>query len=312
MPERNGAASFLQIDSPVQPPFDLSVVLAEAIDNPGLDRSLVALERACSGIRTEVLVVRPGGRAPLPASHSLTLREIAAGESTLVPDRWGLGVSVAQAPVFACLTTELEVHPEWARAVLAALRPDNDGAVGTAGAIELKPGAGTVASAIYLVRFNAFLPRSGAGGHDEDNIPGDAGAYQRNAVMAYPALLSEGFWEAEFHRRFRADGKPLRLLGQPLASFDTAISLRAAMRLRARHGRGYGGTRVSRYGDSATRVLLAAPLVPVVLLLRILRRAAGSHGALPRAVRVLPALALLCAAWAWGEASGALAARQQR
>ncbi|MES2125013.1 MAG: hypothetical protein V4503_10050 [Gemmatimonadota bacterium] len=293
----------------MQPPFDLSVILAEAIDNPGLDRSLAAINCACAGIPTEVLVVRPSGRPPLPASDSLTLREIAAGESTPVPDRWGLGVAAAQAPIFACLTTELEVYPDWARAVLAALR---DGVVGTAGTIALKPGAGRVASAVYFVRFNAFLPQSAATSHAGHNIPGDTGVYRREAVMAYPELLSEGFWEADFHRRFRAEGKPLRLLDQPLAFFDTAIGLRAAMKLRAHHARGFGETRVARYGESAYRLLLAAPLVPVVLLLRILRRAAGSRGAFGLAIRVLPALTLLCAAWGWGEATGAVAARRSQ
>ncbi len=287
------------------------MILAEAIDNPDLDRSFRAIERACAGIRAEVLVVRPGGRTGLPESGTVVVREIAAADSTLVPDRWGLGVVAAQAPIFACLTSELAVDPEWARAILAVLPVGAAEPVGAAGAIALEPAAGSVAAAVYLVRFNTFLPQDGAGSRTVHNIPGDAAAYRRNAVTAYPELLAEGFWEAEFHRRFGAEGRTLLAFDRPLAAFDTALTLRSAMRVRARHGHGFGATRVSRYGVSAARLLLAAPLVPFVLVARILRRSAGSHGVLLVAFRALPALALLCGAWAWGEATGALSVRDR-
>ena len=291
------------------PSFDLSVILAEAKENPDVGPALAAIERACAGIRAEILVVRPAGRPALPPGGTVVLRDVIADEDSLVPDRWGLGVAAAQAPVFGCLTTELTVHPEWARTLLDALRT---GAGGAAGTIALQPGTGMVAAAVYFVRFNAFLPRPEAGLHVADNIPGDTAAYRRDAVMAYSELLSEGFWEAEFHRRFKADGVALMMTGRPLASFHSAVTLRSILRLRARHGHGFGVTRVARDGDSAARILLAAPAVPIVLLVRIVRRAARSPGALLLAIRVLPVLALICGAWAWGEAAGASSARRQR
>ncbi|MDX2208166.1 MAG: hypothetical protein SFU57_11020 [Gemmatimonadales bacterium] len=299
----------MQLGIDVEQPFELSVILAEAIDNPDLGPSFKAIERACIGLRAEVLVVRPGGRTALPESTTKVVREIVADESTLVPDRWGLGVIVARAPIFACLTTELTVHPEWARVILAALQAGASETVGAAGAIALAPAAGPVAAAVYLVRFNAFLPRDGTGGRQVHNIPGDTGCYRRDAVTAYPDLLREGFWETEFHRRFGGDGKTLLAFDRPLAVFTTALTLRSAMRVRARHGLGFGATRVSCYGERATLLLLAAPFVPFVLLVRILRRAAGSRGALLLALRSLPALALICGAWAWGEVIGALSVR---
>jgi hypothetical protein len=57
--------------------------------------------------------------------------------------------------------------------------------------------------------------------------------------------------------------------------------------------------------------VLAAPLVPAVLALRVARRAARS-GRLGAALAGFPALLPLAAAWAMGEAAGALDTRTGR
>jgi hypothetical protein len=290
----------------VQTLLDLSVIVAEAKDNPAVDWTLRAIERSCAGLAYEVLVVRPAGRGPLPASESTPTRELLSHEDALVPERWGQGVRAARAPVFACLTTELEVDPEWASALLEALGPRT---VAAAGAIGLAPGAGAVARAVHLVRFSAFLP---AAAPAAGNIPGDGAAYRRDAVIAHADLLSEGFWEAEFHRRFQRAGAHMIFVPRSLVAFRSSVRLRSAAGLRARHGYGYGMTRVMRHGETAARVLLAAPVVPVVMTGRILRRASRSPGMLWSALRALPVLVVICAAWAWGEAAGAWAARRRR
>lgn len=289
--------------------FDISIILAEAQGRPDLGPALLSIERSCAGIAAEVVVVRPPGRAPVPRSNTVTIREVTAAESLLVPERWGLGVRAAQAPVFACLTTEFTVQPEWARALLDGLA---DGAVGAAGAIELAPGAGTTATAVYLVRFSAYMPRATAGARSVGNIPGDAAAYRREPVAAFPDLLAAGFWEIEFHHRFTAQGSRLLLLGHKLATFHSTRSLRASLLLRFRHGRNHGVTRVRRHRHTAWRLLLLSPLVPVVLLARIVRRTVGTAGGPRMVIRSLPALALISVAWAAGEAAGAWSARDRR
>lgn len=287
-------------------PYELSVILAEARDNPDAAPALAAIERSCAGHRVEVLLVRPAGRVPPPDTYSLPVRELLTGASTLVPDRWGHGVRLSSAPVFACLTTELLVHPQWASALLEAL---SDGSVGASGSIALAPASTAVAGALYLVRFSAFLPKSRGTFDVAHNIPGDSAMYRRDAVASLPELLEQGFWEADFHRQFHARGDRLRYTERELCSFQSAITLAAAVEVRARHGHGFGMTRVRQLGQPAMRVIAAAPLVPLVLLSRIAQRARSSSGAAVLLLRtVLPLFAIL-AAWAWGECAGAWHAR---
>ena len=289
--------------------FEISVILAEAPGQPDLQPTLASIERACAGLSAEVLVVRPAGRPPWSPGSANNVRELTAGEATLVPERWGVGVLAATAPVFACLTSEFTVHAAWARSLLDALAT---GAVGAAGAIELARGADATAAATYLVRFSPYLPGPAGRPRQAANIPGDTAAYQREAVLVHADLLTEGFWEIEFHRRFANDGKKLILLQAPLATYSTNRGLAATLLLRYRHGREFGATRVVMHRHSRWRLVLASPIVPVVLVTRIFGRLARVPRRIGLAVRAFPALVMISAAWAAGEAAGAWSARDPR
>lgn len=291
-----------------QPPA-LTIIVAEAAGNPDFTATLGALEVACVGILTEVVLVRPPGPPPIRGFESLDIREVASPIESLVPDRWGIGVREAKGANFACLTSELLVRPEWAATLLSAMTTQVGG---TGAAIALDASASITAGAIYLIRFQAFLPSDEGGAWRLDNIPGDGAVYSREAVMAYPELLAHGFWEAEFHRRFRNEGREMRYWNKPLSSYRTSLGLGDAMKIRARHASGYGWTRVVEHGEPAIRLLLAAPVVPIVLVARIFRRAGRSRGMLRHAILSLPAVLVLAVAWAWGEATGAWSARRAR
>lgn len=288
---------------------DFSVIVAEAPGWTDMAPTLASVERACAGLAAEVLVVRPAGGAALPHSDTLSLRELAVGRDTLVPERWGTGVAAAQAPCFGCLTTEFVVHPDWARALLEAVA---DGAAGAAGAIDLAPGSGIAATGVYLVRFSAYQPGRRSRDERETNIPGDTAVYRRTDVLAHPDLLAQGFFEAEFHTRFNAAGQPLMNLRRTLATFASQRSLRASLLLRFRHAVEFGATRVLRHHHNRWLLIASSPLVPVVLVARIARRATGDRQSVTRFVRGAPVVVLMSIAWAAGEAAGAFRSRATR
>lgn len=251
-------------------------------------------------------MVRPPGRPPLPVSTTVAIRELAADEATLVPQRWGIGVRAAAAPAFACLTTEFTVTEQWATTLQGALA---SGAAGAAGGIELGHGAASTAAALYLVRFSSWLPQDPGPPRPTANIPGDTAAYESKAVLAHGDLLKQGFWEVEFHTRFAREGRKLLAFPGALATYLPASGMAATLSLRYRHGREHGETRVVTHRHNRWRLIVSAPAVPIILVVRILRPVVRDRGRFALAIRAFPALVLICCAWSAGEAAGAWQAK---
>jgi len=183
--------------------------------------------------------------------------------------------------------------------------------MGAAGAVALRPGASTTTTAMYLLRFGMFLPRSGRTPSRVSNIPGDGAIYQRDRILEHPDLLAEGFWEVEFHRRWLDMGGELRFDHRPMVVYHGPATLGDAAKLRYRHGFTYGSTMVLRHRHSQMRHILSAPLLPALLTARIIRRATAAGGGMVLATtRALLPLLALTTAWSLGEAVGAARARR--
>lgn len=288
---------------------ELTIILAEAKDNPDPAPALRAIEVACAHFCVEVLLVRPAGQRPAHPPDGMALRELSVTPELLVNERWAYGVRAAAAPLFACLTTELMVAPTWATALIAAMTDD---VVGASGALALAGHGSNVEAAVYLTRFNAFLPGPSTVFRVVHNIPGDGAMYRSHSVRALPNLLDEGFWEADFHHRFRKLGLSLRYTDAALVGFQSRVSLRHALVVRFRHGRGFGVTRVTKHRQHPARVVAAVPFVPFVLLGRLLSRVRKSPDARANVARGFPVAVALAVAWAVGEGMGAVDAWSAR
>jgi hypothetical protein len=283
----------------------LSVVIATRPSRPGLAASLEALGQACAGIPSEILIVHPGGGPP-PASDLAGLesgRVLAGPPDALTPELWAVGLRAAVGDVTAFTTGEFVVPSSWARALLSALE---SGAAGAGGAIALGRPATVVDRAVYFLRYSGFQPPASEGPAPE--IAGDNAAYRTAALRRHAAHMTDGFWEVDFHRRLRAEGGTLRLAADATVTFRSAGTLRERLRERFRHGRYSGAYRAATLGHGWRRGVLAAPLVPAVLMLRVARRATRA-GRLGAALAGFPALVPLAVAWAMGEAVGALHTR---
>lgn len=291
---------------------EISVVVAHASDGAGLSAALSAIQTSCSGLVAEVIVVRtPGavGRAGDPGAGGQLagVRTVVAPAGSLVPVLWGLGAQAARGRIVAFTTSQLRVSPGWARTLCDGVRGET---VAVGGPIAPVQGASGAVAAGCLVRFSAFLPTPGEPARPVHDVAGDNAAYLRAAISAEPDLLLEGFWEVEFHRRFRAAGHFLRIHPSAIVTFVGPVHLRRLARERFAHARTFGSTRVSRHGANRFLLLGAMPLVPVVLLVRICRRAWRSRALRSPFLSALPAIAVLTVAWAIGEGTGALFARR--
>lgn len=232
---------------------------------------------------------------------------------TLVPALWARGIALADAPYVALTTGHCVVSPTWAGALLRAL---GDEAAGAGGPLVLRPGTGPVDWAVYLLRYSAFLPdrtpRRGERGPGPEppvrptrEIPADNALYRAEDLRRHADTFRGGFWEVPFHRELRAEGRGLVWVPESEVGFGPSWPLGTIVAHRYAHGRDFGRWRVVEAGQSRLRVTAAAPLVPLVLALRTLRRVGRRPGLVVRFVVALPFFLVLAAGWALGEAVGA-------
>ncbi|WP_309671509.1 hypothetical protein [Gemmatimonas sp.] len=291
----------------------LSIVLAVSRDDALRDGSLAAALSAIAqsvagvtgGLTHEVIVVAANAQGlPLPSAVP-SVRLVTVAPGALTPVNWGLGLRAATGRVVAFTTSQMCVSITWAGALLEAINRGVDaGVIGAGGPVAL-PSVASAADAATLVRFSAFLPGRWPRVMSAHDIPGDNAAYLRAHLVEHEDLLQDGFWEVEFHRRFARAGKQLLMVPAALATAQGVVDLRALRAHRFAHAVSFGISRVDRHGHSALRIVLAAPLVPLVLAARIARRARAAgveHGRIRRAI---PAVLRLTIAWAAGEAVGA-------
>jgi hypothetical protein len=285
--------------------MDLSVVIAANDAARSIDRCLQHLARACAGLRAEFIVAdasRDDTAARVEAfGRPATLIRCAA--DTLAPYLWAVGYSHSSGRVVAFTTGHCLVSPGWASALTRAL---DGGASGAGGALVIGAGTKPLDWAIYYLRYSAVMPHTLGAGRISGEIAGDNAAYTRGALDRHAATFERGFWELDFHRLLRAAGGWLEAVPSATVTFTNSFPAATIIRHRFAHGRHFGAGRVAGGKRTAWQIVVAAPLVPVILAgraaVRVLR-----GGPVPwRFAAALPWFLILSAAWAAGEARGAL------
>jgi hypothetical protein len=281
---------------------DLTVIVACVEASSSIGRCLAALDDACRHIRAQIVVVDASNddTAAMARSRGPAVEILQFPAGVLVPSLWAAGLQVARGAAVAFTLGQMIVSPTWASGLLAGLgRAD-----GVGGPLSLAPDAGLVDSAVFCLRYSAFLPVVMSEGPITGEIAGDNAAYRRERLESHRPSIEEGFWEVDFHRQLRAEGGTLAASAQALAMFSGAPPFTNVAWHRYRHGRDFGTGRLER-GESAFRLLAAAPLVPAVLAWRAGRRVLRQPGLRGRFVLALPVFLVLATCWAAGEASAA-------
>jgi glycosyltransferase involved in cell wall biosynthesis len=285
-------------------PRALSVIVG-SLDAAGTIREcLSALEAACEGLDAEILVADASSdesarlaRATLPQARLLS-----APAGTLVPALWGAGLREARGRVVAFTIAQCVVERGWARALLDGI---SAGAAGVGGRLGVRRDATATARATFYLRYSAWLSAPDGPAHE---IAGDNAAYDRQSLLSVRESSGTPFWEVEAHARLRAAGRTLAIHPGATAWFndDSALATMAARRFA--HGRHSGSFRVRNGIRTRWQMVLGAPLVPFVLLVRVGRRVARAPGHMVGFVSSLGAFFVLAIAWAAGEAIGGFTA----
>jgi len=282
--------------------IDLTVVVSVVGAERTLEASLGALAASCAGLGAEILMV--GERPPDGSSgRCANVRWLPGAPGALVPELWAMGIRQAQGRIVALTTGHMIVVPGWARALMAPLTRS---VAGVGGPLDLMPGTAVVDWAVFYLRYSAFLPSRWADGPVAGDIAGDNAAYLLEDLRRHAATMKEGFWEVDFHRQLKGEGKTLHAASAARAQFGPSFRLGTFIRQRFEHGRQFGYTRVRQGGRGRVATLVGAPIVPLVLAWRAARRIGADAAHASRFAASLPVFLLFAAAWAAGEATGSL------
>jgi hypothetical protein len=221
---------------------------------------------------------------------------------TLVPLLWGAGLRAARGRVVAFTIPECVVDRGWARAMLEGIAA---GASGVGGRLDLREGSSATVRATFYLRYSAWLAATRGKVRE---IAGDNAAYDHDSLRAAQDRLAAGFWEVDVHARFRELRKELVLHPGATAWFGGDFRLGDMASRRFAHGRHSGAFRVEQGIRTKWQMVLGAPLVPGVLLVRVARRVARVPAHWPGFLSALGAFVVLATAWAAGEAIGGLTA----
>jgi glycosyltransferase involved in cell wall biosynthesis len=283
---------------------ELSVVVAA--------QNAQATIRGCLGVLTEqnqeglaeIIVVDNSSDGTTQTVRE-EFREVVLIEVThpaLIPELWARGAERSSGQVLAFTTAQFIPDRDWIAQILSHHRSDH-AAIG--GAIENDPRASLTQWAIYFCRYAAYmLPFTS---HTTDQVAGDNAAYKKFVFNEYASLVREGFWEHPINTRLRADGHTLLLTPAIRIRYVSSDGMRVFCRHRVANGRIFGAKRAAAMsGKKRAFYLLTSPLIPLVVLGKIIRCVVSKRRHLAQFVLSLPLLTLFVLCWSWGEFTGYL------
>ena len=274
----------------------VTVVIGSNAPPERLAACLAALEQQREGV--EVLV-REGEASPTGLRERFPWVDFEVSAGRLVPEQWRDGIDSATGEIVALTIAQMIPAPNWI-ATMRALHAEHD-AVG--GAIEPGRRLRLVDWGEYFCRYARDMPPFEAS--DNVELAGDNAAYKRALLEGIRETYRDGFWEPVSHRALEADG--VRLWHDPslLVAQGRSAGFGAFARQRLEHGRRYGHQRGVHFSRTRNLVgVLASPLVPALMTLRVLRQVFGKQRFRARALLALPVIVAYNAVWAYAEARG--------
>jgi len=276
----------------------VTVVIGSNAPQERLATCLQALESQRAGV--DVLVHEA-------EASSSELRErfpwatFAVTPGALVPHHWRDGIDAASGEVVALTISQMIPAPDW----IATIRRELESEDVVGGAIDPGDGLRVTDWAEYFCRYARDMrpfPR-----RETPDLPGDNAAYRRERLESVRESYRDGFWEPDVHRALAAIGVPLPQVPELIVHQGRSAGFGAFAKQRTRHGRAYGQQRGVRFSTARNAVgMLAWPLVPFLMTLRVVQLVLEKRRHRRRLVVALPAVFVLNVVLAVAEARGHL------
>jgi len=292
--------------SPAGPPAASrpSVVIASCRRLDLLWRLVASLEVECAELGAELVIARAGPPEDLAAIRRRLPRAVvvAAPPGCGIPRLRGLGLEAAHGDPVLLTEDHCVAGPGWIRALVERIA---GGADVVGGGMANAPTSGPVAWAAYLADYGFYSYARPLEPRSPPLLTAANIAYARRVVADAADWSLQGAWENVVHDRLAQHGAVLHFAPGARVFHDHEYRLGSFWLDRYEHGWDYARARLTEEGGRGRWLhLLAAPILPVVLLRRIARAAGGENRA--AFLRALPATVFLLYGWAAGEAVGYL------
>lgn len=283
---------------------EVSVVVPSVSGTGAVLECLAALAGQEGGAAAEVVVVDRAGEATRAAIRHLFpgVRIVAMDEGAPLPEMRGRGLAEARGGMIAVLGEHLRPASSWLRAIVDAQARGRD-AIG--GPIDNGEPASAAEWAFFLSEYGRFMPPVAA-----DSAPLLAGsncAYRRSALDRLGARSGTALWDADLAARLSEAGMAVACDGALSARNEKRLDAAGLLAQRHHCSRAGAAHRTARWPRwKRVGFALATPLLPPLLLARIVRTVLAKRRRRRELLRALPLLVAVCVVWATGEAVGAL------
>lgn len=222
-------------------------------------------------------------------------------EGSRIPQMWAAGIRHARGDFVALTTAHCVPEKDWIPKILALDMPDDLAGVG--GVFRNSRSASAMDWAVFLQRYRQY---SIFGDRREvAEIAADNAVYRKAEILACDDLLAHGFWEPEYHARFRARGLRLVLDPSVVVVHRNLYSFGQFANQRIEHGAEFGIARAAKV--SAVRNLVLLLISPALWLFFLQKIVSGSLKVKEYRLRTLqsiPWLVIFVICWGYGESKG--------
>ena len=265
----------------------ISVVIASKVGPPFIDQCLASLAEQAAEIDAEVIVVTPRPEEYGARIKSLFpwVRIVSDPEITKIPALRRRGVQEASGKYVAIIEEHCSAGPDWLKQTLTAFERGNYAAVG--GAITDYGYDRTRDWVVYFIEYNGALPPVAAG--ETDNLNDANIAYPRNLLLEHVDLLDDGYWPMTLHPTRLAKGRKLLSVPEMVVYHRGPFDFFYYLHQRFLFSRAFAGVRAQNQSPvRRLAYLLAAPVIPFMLLGRIGRTVIAKRCRVGEFLRSLP------------------------
>ena len=285
-------------------PHRISVVIASKVGSPFIEQCLDSVKLQADALNAEVIVVIPQGEtyASRIADQYPWARVVRSAE-TKVPALRRHGVEESSGDLIAVIEEHCSAKEDWLATVISALESGEYSAVG-----------GPVVDynydklrdwTVYFCEYNGALPPFAAG--ETGNLNDANIAYPRSVLMEHKSLLDDGYWPMTLHGTLLASGHKMLSVPGMVVYHRGPFPYRYYLGQRFLFSRAYTGVRAQNKSALWRLIyLVAAPVLPAVLLARIALRVFSKRCHIGKFILALPLTIIALVVLVAGEWIGCL------